>query len=277
MKYVVAVSGGVDSVVLLNMLAKNTGNEVVIAHFEHGIRGKSSEADARFVKALANKYGVVCEIGIGALGPNASEEMARTKRYEFLKLVALKYGGQLVTAHHQNDLIESIAINLSRGTGWRGLAVFGDTSIERPLLHMTKSEIYEYALAHNLEWVEDETNTTDAYLRNRLRRKLALLDATKQQQLIELYERQMEIKKLITEQASQFPLTSRYFLTMVEEQVAVELLQALLAREGTSLTRPQRKRLLLAIKTAKAGDIFQAGSNISVQFTQREFIVNSPL
>ncbi len=277
MKYVVAVSGGVDSVVLLDMLVKSTDNEVIIAHFEHGIRGESSEADARFVEALGAKYAVVCEVGFGDLGKKASEETARMKRYEFLKSVASKHKGQLVTAHHQNDLVESIAINLSRGTGWRGLAVFGDTSIERPLLHMTKNEIYDYALKHKLEWVEDETNTTDMYLRNRLRRKLALLSSAKRQRLVELYERQIEIKQLVTEQANQFPVTSRYFLTMVEEQVALELLFTLLAREGMSLTRPQRTRLLLAIKTAKVGDTFQAGCNISVRFTLREFIVNSPL
>jgi len=274
MKYVVAVSGGVDSVVLLDMLANSTENQLVVAHFEHGIRGESSQADARFVEALAAKYELGYEVGYGNLGSDASEEEARSKRYEFLKSIALKYDAQLVTAHHQDDLVESIAINLTRGTGWRGLAVFGDSSITRPLLSMTKNEIYEYALHHSLEWVEDETNQTRAYLRNRLRRKLYTLDDSVRSRLVELCKRQVEVKQKINEEAERFALASRYFLTMVDESVAMELLHTMLAHKNTSLTRPQRQRLLLAIKTAKAGDVFQAGNNITVRFTLREFIVN---
>src|SRR6478609_8911137 len=106
MKYVLAVSGGVDSVVLLDMLAKSEEDELIVAHFEHGIRGQSSQDDARFVEALAAKYDVSCEVGYGALGADASEETARTKRYEFLKKIATKHEARLVTAHHQDDVIE---------------------------------------------------------------------------------------------------------------------------------------------------------------------------
>ena len=274
MKYIVAVSGGVDSVVLLDMLAKTGEHELIVAHFEHGIRGQSSKEDARFVEALATKYGTNYEIGFGALGSDASEETARIKRYEFLKEIATRHDGELVTAHHQDDVVESVAVNLTRGTGWRGLAVLGDSTIKRPMLGMRKSEIYEYALSHGLEWVEDETNLTNAYLRNRLRGKLRGLNDSIHQQLITLYEEQTRLRKKINNEAVSFPLTSRYFVTMVDELVAMELLYALLASKNLSLTRPQRSRLLLAIKTAKAGDTFEAGGNISVRFTLREFIVN---
>lgn len=275
MKYIVAVSGGVDSVVLLDMLVRQHGRDVVaMAHFEHGIRGESSQADARFAEGLAAQYGIVCEVGYGNLGADTSEEEARTKRYEFLKAVASKYSARLVTAHHQGDLIETIAINLTRGTGWRGLAVFGDTMIERPLISLRKSEIYAYAVSHNLEWVEDETNQQDVYLRNRLRRKLCALSGVDRKSLLALYDQQVQLKGNIDDIPARLPLTSRYFMIMIDELVALELLRALLARKALALTRPQRRRLLLAIKTAKPGDVFQAGGGVTVRFNLREFIVN---
>lgn len=273
MKYVVAVSGGVDSVVLLDMLAKNTDNEIVVAHFEHGIRGESSLEDARFVGALARKYSTKYEFAEGNLGQDASEEEARIKRYEFLKQTATKYGAQLVTAHHKDDLVETIMINLVRGTGWRGLAVFGDASIERPLLHMRKADIYSYALQNNLEWVEDETNASDKYLRNRMRQMARQIDENRYEKLYELYERQVGLKVEIDELLKRSVTVSRYFLVMIDEKVAIELLRTLLLSKNTSLTRPQLQRLLLTIKTAKPGDILQPGGGVMVQFSLRELIV----
>ena len=104
MKRVVAVSGGVDSVVLLDMLA-DEGVNIVVAHFDHGIRPDSA-ADAWFVKALAARYGVEYIGKREELGADASEELARERRYAFLHEVAQKHHAKLVTAHHLDDLIE---------------------------------------------------------------------------------------------------------------------------------------------------------------------------
>jgi len=140
MKYVVAVSGGVDSVVLLDILARINTHQFIVAHFDHGIR-EDSAADARFVKALADKYELTFVCTREELGMTASEELARTRRYVFLKAVAQKLQAQLITAHHLDDLVETVMINKIRGTGWRGLAVFGDESIRRPLLTMSKQQL----------------------------------------------------------------------------------------------------------------------------------------
>ena len=272
--YIVAVSGGVDSVVLLDMLAKKGEHELVVAHFDHGIRPES-DADARFVWALAQCYGLPCEVRREELGAGASEELARARRYAFLRDIAAKYGNaNIVTAHHQDDVVETIAINLARGTGWRGLAVFGRSDVQRPLLEYRKKELYDYALAHGLEWVEDETNRQDVYLRNRLRRRLSVLPATARQELLRLAAAQKALRTEIeTELTSYGSETSRYFFIMAPAATALEILRG---QTHGQLTRPQLHRLLLAIKTARPHTRFEAGNGWVFAFDAHEFVAHSP-
>lgn len=271
MKYVVAVSGGVDSVALLDMLVRHGGHQLTVAHFDHGIR-EDSAADARFVEALAVRYGLPFRIQSGNLGEHASEALAREKRYEFLRAVAKQASGVIATAHHQDDVIETIALNLTRGTGWRGLAVLSATDIHRPLVKFRKRDLYAYALEHELEWVEDETNVTGAYLRNRLRRKTAILSDSSRTTLAELWKKQRLLRQSIDDETSHFITDSRYFMTMIDDGAAVEILRVVTPQ----LTRPQLKRLHHSIKTAKSGTTFEAGPQTTVTFTAREFIVKHP-
>lgn len=174
-KYVVAVSGGVDSMVLLDLLSKNPALELVVAHFDHGIRPDSS-ADAELVKKAAAKYGYPFELGHGKLGQKTSEESARRARYTFLDGVKKKYHAKaIITAHHQDDAIETALINLLRGTGPKGLISLADTpAIKRPLLKYSKADIRGYAQKHKIIWREDPSNTEINYLRNYLRRRLLI-------------------------------------------------------------------------------------------------------
>ena len=271
-RYVVAVSGGVDSVVLLHMLTQQPDAELIVAHFDHGIRDDSSE-DARFVQELAKNYSLIFETKREELGKQASEELARNRRYEFLRTVADKYKAKLVTAHHSDDAIETIAINLSRGTGWRGLAAL-DSDVLRPLLHMSKSEIIDYARNHNLNWHEDSTNASDTYLRNRVRRKTSTLSGDNKRQLLSLRAHQVGSKKLIDDEVRKLvgdgPSYSRYFFTHASDPTAIECLRLI---TSARLTRPQLTRALLAIKTMKAGSVFEAGSSVRFRFTSRNFVI----
>lgn len=276
MTSIVAVSGGVDSVVLLDMLVKAGGDELVVAHFDHGIRPESAD-DARFVAALANRYNLKFETERAELGPDASEETARIHRYAFLRRIADDYDGRIVTAHHQDDLIETIAINLVRGTGWRGLAALNDPNIERPLLTYEKSALYDYALEHGLEWVEDETNQSHTYLRNRIRTRLGNIDSAVRHRLAGLWEEQRGLAGQIDTECSRLATSSRYFMTMIDEKSASELLRAWLLGHSLSMTRPQRQRLLQAVKVAKQGDIVEPGGGVQVIFSKRDFIVKHPL
>jgi len=279
MKYVVAVSGGVDSVVLLDTLAKES-SELIVAHFDHGIRDDSA-ADARFVAGLAKKYALPFETSREELGSSASEELARRRRHAFLHALAKKHDAVVVTAHHADDIVETVAINLVRGTGWRGLAVLDSKSIVRPLLNKTKAELYEYALTHRLEWVEDSTNMTAEYLRNRVRRKISRLLTTEEKQaVLKLREEQVARKRQIDAELVLYARAdeqSRYLFTYMDENVACELLRAaVVAKTHASPMRPQLVRALLAIKTAKPGTIYELGGGVSLRFLTRTFVVQTP-
>lgn len=172
-KYVVAVSGGVDSVALLHALRNLPGVELVVAHFDHGIRPESA-ADREFVGRLAGLYGLPFEYAEGGLGPDASEATAREARYRFLDEVRKRHAAAaMVTAHHKDDVLETAVINLLRGSGRKGLTALGNRAgIERPLLEISKQDLIDYAQSHNLEWREDSTNQDTDYLRNYVRHQL---------------------------------------------------------------------------------------------------------
>lgn len=271
-KYIVAVSGGVDSVVLLDMLVKSAEAELIVAHFDHGIR-HDSEKDAFFVRELATKYGLNFETKREELGASASEDLARTRRYNFLNNLAKKYDAKVVTAHHADDVVETIAINLTRKTGWRGLAVM-DSETLRPILDMTKTQILDYAKKHKLQWREDVSNNDEKYLRNKIRKKLEGFSKDKQLQLMALRSAQVELKTKIDSEVNKIlnnqNKDSRYFFTHIDEPVALEMIRSI---TKAKLTRPQANRMLHAIKTAKPGKKYQAGAGVEVDFSSRNFSV----
>ena len=272
MNYVVAVRGGVDSVVLLDMMSRLPDVRLIVAHFNHGIRN-DAEHDARFVERLAEKYGAAFETAAVALGPEASEDEARRYRYAFLRKLAKRYGAQLVTAHHSDDLVESVVINVTRGTGWRGLAVM-NSDVLRPLLGMTKQELIDYALKHGLEWHEDSTNASDKYLRNRIRRRSMKLPRQTKEKVADLRQEQVRVRKEIEAEVKQLvgegPTYERYFFIHAPAAAALECLKVV---TGGRLTRPQLERALLTIKAAKPRSTYQAGGKVELHFTPRQFVV----
>jgi tRNA(Ile)-lysidine synthetase-like protein len=173
-KHVLAVSGGADSMALLHLLcsaAAKRGYDLVVAHFDHGLRPDSG-ADRRLVEAAAAGYQVPFAYHEAHLG-QASEAGARAARYAWLAGVkAGHHADQVVTAHHQDDLIETSLLNLARGTGRRGLSPLGGADVLRPLVAVSRAELREYAAAHKLLWREDSTNADTTNPRNFLRHRL---------------------------------------------------------------------------------------------------------
>ena len=255
MKLILAVSGGVDSMALLAMYKQA---DIVVAHIDHGTR-KSSAEDADFVRRKCQELGVKFYETKLELGEGVSEELARKKRYEFLKTIQEKEGGTLCTAHHLDDVLESIAINLIRGTGWRGLTPFYGDELVRPFIisKMWKRGVLKFAGRHAVHYRQDPTNHETNYLRNRVREKMAELDERARVDIIELFEKQNElrnkIEKLVTELAKQTVMGKNFhkkelFLT-ADEKVAIEVLREICLMHGYSLTRKQLGDFLLAIRT----------------------------
>lgn len=254
-RYVLAISGGIDSVVLLDMF--KWSKDTIVAHFNHGIR-ESADDDCIFVEKLAAKYGLQFVSAKLPLGENCSEETARRARYDFLKRVAKEHGAEIVTAHHADDCVESIMINLLRGTGWRGIAPFGDKGIFRPMLNLTKADIYRYASEQQLHFRQDQSNNDDTYLRNRVRQKLSKeLDDEIRQKVLQLYRRQVEIRedvdKIIADLAGVEPAISRDLLDETSAPENIELLRGFLKMHDCAITRPQAERCLREIKNFTNG------------------------
>lgn len=174
---VVALSGGLDSSVLLHLArfaAKDMGHEWIAAHFDHAMR-PSSAADAQWVSGLCRAWDVPVQVG-RALGPLKSEEAARDARYDFLTGVGEETGASLVlTGHHADDQAETVLFRLLRGTGSRGLSgipAHRHPGIVRPLLDFWRAELLEYARGVRLTWRDDPTNRSCAYARNALRTRI---------------------------------------------------------------------------------------------------------
>ena len=254
--------------------------DIIVTHADHGTR-KSSAEDADFVRQKCQELGVKFYETKLELGEGASEELARKKRYEFLKTIQEKEGGTLCTAHHLDDVLESIAINLIRGTGWRGLTPFYGDELVRPfiILKMWKRDVLKFAGEQNICFRQDPTNYEANYLRNRVREKMAKLDETTRVDIIKLFEKQNElrgkIEKLVTELAKQTVVGKNFhkkelFLT-ADEKVALEVLREICLMHGYSLTRKKLGDFLLAIRTYAPHKKFNLPKNHFVTILKNYF------
>lgn len=175
-KLLVAVSGGVDSVVLVHLL-HNCGYTIGIAHMNYKLRGTDSDLDEDFVAALADKFNVPVHVAVSPIDPKASgiQEKARELRYAwFLGLKEKHQYDAVLTAHHSDDQLETLFMRLSRGSGVDGLGGIRAKNgfLIRPLLPFFKEELIAYAKENNLSWREDASNQSTKYLRNAIRHKV---------------------------------------------------------------------------------------------------------
>jgi tRNA(Ile)-lysidine synthase len=182
-KLLVAISGGIDSVVLSKLLHE-LKLSFALAHCNFQLRAEESEADAVFVKELASEYSVDVytkkfDTATYANTHQLSIQMtARELRYAwFQELTETFQFDYILTAHHQDDALETFIINLSRGTGIEGLTSIPtqNGNIVRPLLPFTQSELTSYATENNLQWREDSSNASTKYLRNKIRHEIVPL------------------------------------------------------------------------------------------------------
>lgn len=169
-KVLLAVSGGLDSIVMANLFLSEK-IPFAIAHCNYGLRGDESDEDEAFVLDWADKNDVNCYVkAFDIVGSTQLE--ARNVRYEWFRELVSEHGfDKIATAHHLNDSLETLLINLSRGTGIKGIAGISVKNVDviRPLLFAEKQRLYDYAMDHELDWREDSSNAKTDYDRNLLR------------------------------------------------------------------------------------------------------------
>lgn len=175
-RYLVAVSGGLDSMVLTDLMARH-GLLFDMAHCHFGLRGAESDEDEAFVRRAAAQYGVRAHIRRCPVTEGNVQVEARRKRYAYFDELRRQYGyDYILTAHHADDQIETFFINLLRGSGIKGLTGIGETgSVKRPLREVFRDDLEAYARHRQLAWREDSSNRSDKYLRNRIRHRLVPL------------------------------------------------------------------------------------------------------
>ena len=167
-----AVSGGADSMALLwamYLLKEKLQIRLAAAHFNHGLRGEESDRDETFVRDFCQGYGIefVCDRAQVTAGEKGLEAAARDARYAFLQTLP----GKIATAHTADDNAETVLMHLVRGTGLKGLGGITPVrgSLIRPMLNITRREVLAFLAEYSIPYVTDSSNSTDDFLRNRLR------------------------------------------------------------------------------------------------------------
>ncbi len=270
--YVVAVSGGVDSMALLHLL--HTHNQKIpkrpwkltVAHLDHGIREDSTD-DRRLVQKVAKEYGLPFVYHRVELGTAASEAEARKARYDFLNKVRETVGASaIITAHHQDDVLETAIINLLRGSGRKGLtALASRLGLERPLLSVPKQLLVAHAKTRQLGWREDSTNLETAYLRNHIRHVvLTKFDTADREHLIRIITNlraaNHEIDATLNEQLEKNIVDDRldrqWFIGL-PHPVAREVMAAWLRQHSVrNFDSKMLERLVVAAKVGSPGNQF---------------------
>lgn len=221
-KILLAISGGKDSVLMLHLF-KAIGVNIGVAHCNFNLRGDEAQRDENFVKMLSASLDVPFYLThfdtkkYAAENKISTQMAARDLRYQWFEEFRVKYGYDLVaSAHHQNDTVETMLINLTRGTGISGLhgILPKRQHLIRPLLFLNRNEIDEIIDKNHLDFVEDSSNQSTHYTRNKIR--LGVIPKLK--------EINPDLEKTFTENAVRFAEVEAFLNTEVEK-LATKILQ----------------------------------------------------
>lgn len=185
-KIIIALSGGADSVSLLDFLysiKEKYSLALYAAHVNHNLRGDEAKYDEKFCKILCKKYGIdlfIKDVDVNALAKQnkiSTELCGRNVRYEFFNELSLRLGAKIATAHTASDNAETLIFNIARGTSVAGISAIAPRrgNIIRPLIKATRADVEAYCKLHKLNYVTDSTNLCDDYTRNRIRHNIVPL------------------------------------------------------------------------------------------------------
>lgn len=276
-----AVSGGVDSVVMLDVFARLAGPmqwTLVAAHFDHGLRPDSAQ-DARFVDELATKKKIASVVGrADGLAARAKQErgglaaVARAARYAFLADAAAKAKASVIaTAHTASDQAETLLLRLVRGAGAIGLAgipprrrISKGLHVVRPMLGLTREDVLAHAKRFRLEWREDPGNASPARMRNRVRAELLPLLATFQP----------DAERVLARAATQAAEAARIVKSRVRRELrgAVASPGSLRLDRGRLLRLPPELGALVIAEALRRARVTPAGRTPAVTASQVEAV-----
>ena len=288
-----AVSGGLDSMVLLDAAAAVAPDRIAaVATFDHrtgaaAVAASALVADAARALHFDVVIGYASDGGTSAASP-ASESSWRDARWRFLTDVAVQRQAVVVTAHTRDDQVETVLMRVLRGTGARGLAALAaDGRALRPLLDFSRATLARYAGARSLRWVEDPSNASRRYLRNRVR--LELLPALERarpglsDEIQRLGVRAADLRRQVDQVARTMcdapaggdagATIARVRLTGYDEQALALLWPALAARAGVTLDRRGTARLVRFTTTARHGRRVQLSGGWEVLLHRDRFLV----
>ena len=267
----VGVSGGLDSVVLVDLLSR-LEVQFEIAHVQYGLRGEASKEDALLVRSLARSLdGPYHELDLTGQQPEqgSMQEWGRKKRYAWFYRLARDQGiTQVAVAHHADDQLETILLNLNRGSGLAGLAGMSDVrelgedvTLIRPLLPLSREELLGHALANNLLWREDESNESPRYERNALRKELVEMPNSEYQAFrragMQLQSGVMALKKALI--AS---IKGRKFISDEEWNALAPMIRGWIVLEMIRLIDPTAPRRRTVVKSVEALFGSQTGRSV---------------
>lgn len=286
---ILAVSGGLDSMVLLD---KFQNEDILIAHFNHQSRA-SADLDEEFVKSFAKHYrkpfvsAKLSDYLAVSSKTHLSESVARTARYQFLYSLLKSPQDKIYTAHHFDDLLETIFINFLRGTNWRGLTPFYDQNIIRPFLLTPKTELLRYSATHQIKFRQDPTNTENLYFRNRLRDFLKHnLQDEQKNQIKTLFLSQNKIRQALETVLADF-YSSLNSITLKKETlypkniftntpIDLEILKFITAKHQIFLTYPKLTDFLTSIKNYQPSTLYNLPKNQFSKITKQHFSLPTP-
>ena len=277
-----AVSGGADSIYLLHQLKSLESQRklnIFAAHFDHGLRGEESRRDKEFTRQQCAALNVPCTVGSGNVAEYAAEnhigreEAARILRYLFLDETAdLLHCDWIATAHTANDNAETVLMNLCRGAGSRGLAGIPPVRgrLIRPLLQTGRNEIVSWLSENGIPWVEDSSNSDDAFTRNRFRHSILPLMLEENQSFLDAVGRTAELLReddaCLCREAEEF-IRQNYVENMIPAKALLKLEPAVAARVlriicGTGLSLERTNALLRFAEGSERGILELPGQKV---------------
>ncbi len=272
--------------VLLDILSREPDLKLTVAHLDHGIREDSAK-DSELVGQASDTLGVHWVCHQANLGRQTSEAKAREVRYNFLNKVKKDTNADgIITAHHQDDVIETALLNILRGTGRKGLTSLGSNSaITRPLLKVPKSDLIAYANDRSLSWLEDSTNADENYLRNYIRHNyVAKLDPKSRQELLSIISNMQStnteldnlLAKYLKDQSVSGSIDRDWF-NHLPHNVAREVLASWLRfNDVRTFDSKTLERLVVAAKTGQTGKTFPVVSGYNMKVNKANLALSVP-